>query len=456
MKRILNFIHTAMSEDSYFDLEAKRSISRYKKIIFSVFSSGISKFLSIIFLLVSTPLLYNHLGPERFGLWMAISSTVAMLGFADIGIGSGLMNAVSASYGKENFTEIRKVIGIGFCLLGVIAVAIIAIFFVVNPFIDWASLFNVTSPVAISEVGPSIAICIVFFALSIPSGLIFKVLMGLQMGGIANLWISAGSILGFLGVLGVVYLGYGLPSLAAAFSIPPVIIGVAATIITLNKKRYLFPVFVGVEKTQISKLSKMSGLFFVLQISGLIAFQSDNLIIAHYLGASEVTVYAISLKLFSIPAILASFYLNAIWPAYAEAHSRGDKEWVRTAFYKSLGYSAVFIIPLSTLILIFGKFILKKWVGEAMDPPLTLMAGLYIWSILTVLGGNFAALLNGLNILRFQMFVSLSMALVNLIISIYLVGIIGISGVVWGSVISLILINYIPTAFYLKYRLKKI
>jgi O-antigen/teichoic acid export membrane protein len=427
---------------------------RYQKIFLSAFSAGFAKILSIAFILITTPLLLSYLGPERFGLWMAISSTVAMLAFADMGIGSGLMNAVSAAYGQEDYEGIREVIGMGICLLGIIAISILIIFFTIYPFVEWAALFNVNLPLAISEVGPAITISVVFFALSIPASLIFKILMGLQMGGVANLWISVGSIFSLLGVLIVFNLKLGLPSLAVAFSAPPVIVGIFANIYIINKKKFLLPVFAGFKKRQIGKLSKVSGLFFVLQISGLIAFQSDNLVIAHYLGANEVGVYAVTLKLFSIPAILVSFYLNAIWPAYTEANSRGDKEWVLIAFYRALRFSAIIIIPMSSIILIFGKWLIEKWVGPSIEPSWSLLIGLYIWSILTIFGGNFAALLNGLNVLKFQMIVSISMAIVNLILSIFLVKLVGISGVVWGSVFSLVLINYIPTAIYLKYKFK--
>jgi O-antigen/teichoic acid export membrane protein len=200
----------------------------------------------------------------------------------------------------------------------------------------------------------------------------------------------------------------------------------------------------------VKHLAGTSSLFFVLQICGLIAFQSDNLIVAYYLGPDSVAVYAIAFKLFTIPSIILSLFLNALWPAYAEAKSRGDNRWIYDTFRKSLKISASIAVPISAITLIFGHSIIETWVGKEVVPTWDLMMGLFFWSLLTVLGGNFAALMNGLGVIKFQAIASLLMALVNIFLSIQLVKIIGVSGVIWGSVISLSLVLYLPSAFYLK------
>ena len=46
-------------------------------------------------MLISVPLTLGYLGPERFGLWMTVAAVIAMLGFADFGLGNGILNAAS-------------------------------------------------------------------------------------------------------------------------------------------------------------------------------------------------------------------------------------------------------------------------------------------------------------------------------------------------------------------------
>lgn len=427
-----------------------RAHERHRQILLTTLSSGVARILGVIISFATITLTVKYLGAERFGLWMTIGSVVTMLGFADLGVGSGLMNAVAHAHGKDDILEIKKKIAVGVLLLSGLSLLILLTFFIAYHFVIWTHLVNVSSELASSEIAPTIAVVIIFFALSIPAGIAVKVQMGLQMGFSANLWLAAGSTLGFAAILAVIHLEGGLPYLAAASVAPPVIIGILASVYLFGKQKpFLRPKFSGLKISDAKSLAGTSGLFLVLQISGLIAFQSDNLIIIHYLGAEAVARYVVAFKLFSLPAMFLSLFLNAMWPAYAEASSRGDKEWVYSTFCKSIRFSAIIVLPLSFVLLIIGKWIIEKWVGSSFEPTWDLLIGLFFWSVLTIFGGNFAALLNGLGVIRFQVITSVSMAVVNIIVSVWLVQLVGVSGAVWGSVLSLALINYLPTTIYL-------
>ncbi len=65
-----------------------RSRERYRRASLSTIAAGLSKVVSILTGLITVPLTIKYLGAERYGLWMTISSTIAMLTFADLGIGN--------------------------------------------------------------------------------------------------------------------------------------------------------------------------------------------------------------------------------------------------------------------------------------------------------------------------------------------------------------------------------
>ncbi len=428
-----------------------RAEERHRQILLTTLSSGGSKLLAAVISFAIIPLTLNYLGTERFGLWMTIGSIVAMLSFADLGIGSGVMNAVATAQGKDDIQEIKKKIAAGLLLLSGIALLIIALFFLIEPFVPWGKLLNINSELASKEAIPTIAVIVVWFAISMPAGVAIKVLMGLQKGFAANLWLAAASVAGLVCVLGVICFEGGLPSLAAATIAPPVVAGVIAGLyLFIKQSPHLRPQFSALSVIDVKRLAGTSSLFFVLQISGLIAFQSDNLIIAHYLGPESVAVYTVAFKLFTIPSIILSLFLNALWPAYAEAKSRGDKEWIYKSFIRSLKLSVAIAVPISVATLICGPWIIDQWVGKEINPTWDLLIGLFFWSLLTIVGGNFAALMNGLGVIKFQTVASVVMAAVNIMLSIWFVQIIGVSGVIWGSVLSLALILYLPSALYLR------
>ena len=88
-----------------------------------------------------------------------------------------------------------------------------------------------------------------------------------------------------------------------------------------------------------------------------------------------------------------------------------------------------------------------------MVPSSTLLVALGLWCFIGAFGANLATIMNGLGLLKFQAITGCIMALTNIIVSIYLVGAIGSSGVVYGSVISLVVMSYVPSYIYVKYYL---
>ena len=84
---------------------AGKSHERYRRILLTGGSTFIVKMFTAIINLITVPLTVNYLGAERYGLWMAISSVMALMSFADFGLGNGLLNAVSKAHGRNNRDE---------------------------------------------------------------------------------------------------------------------------------------------------------------------------------------------------------------------------------------------------------------------------------------------------------------------------------------------------------------
>ena len=82
--------------------ENGRSKERLRRAALTTIGSGASKAISLLTFLVSVPLTYRYLGAERYGIWMVLISIIGAMSFADLGIGNGLMNAISEAYGKDD------------------------------------------------------------------------------------------------------------------------------------------------------------------------------------------------------------------------------------------------------------------------------------------------------------------------------------------------------------------
>lgn len=437
--------------------EQGRSDERHRRIFLTTVASAFSKVVTVGTSLISIPLTLHYLGTERFGLWMTISSVIAMLGFADLGIGNGLLNAISEANGRDDHEAICHYISSAFVILGGIAALILLVFYIFNPFVPWADFFNVKSPQAIQESGAAIATFVLCFALNIPAGIIQRVQMGLQMGFIGNLWLAAGSILGLIAVLLVINFEMGLPWLVGAMAGLPVVVAFLNSVFFFSyTKPELKPRLALISRTAMKKIAHTGMLFLVLQLAVSVAFASDNIVIARILGADAVAQYAVPDKLFSVIPTLLGMVLMPLWPAYGEAVSRGDGRWIRKTFKKSLLLSLLFS-SVSAVILIFGaQSILSVWVGHEVVPPFMLLLGLGLWKVCEACGTALAMFLNGANIVRVQVILSVLLAVTAISLKILLVGKIGIAGTVWATVIAFSLIVLLPYYFLFPGILKRV
>ncbi len=200
-----------------------RSRERYRRVALTAISSAGAKVVAVVTMLIAVPLTLHYLGSERYGMWMTINSIVAMMGFANLGMGLGVMNAVSEAHGQEDRQAAVRYVSSGFFMLSGVALIILIGFAVAYPMIPWQRVFNVTSPQAIREAGPAMGIFIACFAANLPLGMVQQVQLGYQEGFINSLWESAGKVLGLVGLLLVIYLQAGLVWLVVAVAGAPVL-----------------------------------------------------------------------------------------------------------------------------------------------------------------------------------------------------------------------------------------
>ena len=101
--------------------EQGRSRERYRRAALTTFTSGVARAVTVITWLVTVRLTVHYLGTERYGLWMTITSLVAMMSFADLGIGNGLLNCITEAKGGDDRESVRKYVSSAFFLLLAIA-----------------------------------------------------------------------------------------------------------------------------------------------------------------------------------------------------------------------------------------------------------------------------------------------------------------------------------------------
>ncbi len=407
--------------------------------------------------LITVPLTLKYLGNERFGLWMTISSVLAMASFADFGVGNGVLNTVAKAFGKDDMVGVRKAVSSGFAVLNAVAVLLLLSFFSIYRFVNWGSFFRVDSPQARAEAGPALAVFAVCFALNISMDVVQRVQLGLQEGYRYGVWQMCGSIAGFIGVLAGIWLRVSLPVLVMVIAGAPIFATALNTFHFFGFVRPdLRPSRELVSRDAISQIMRLGSLFFVLQVVATISYSADNFIVARTLGAADVTLFAIPQRLFSVILLPITMLLAPFWPAYGEASSRGDIVWIRHTLGRTLLGTFAFTSIFSAAILLASNRILLLWVGPQVHPPFALMLGFAIWTVISSCNNTLGVFLNGLSIVQFQVITTGIFGIACLALKIWLAPRYGITGIPWATILAFVVLSIPPYLFYIPRLLNRI
>ena len=398
-----------------------RARERQRRATLASGAAAVAKAVRVLTVFASVPLAIGYLGAERYGLWLTISSVAAFLTFADLGLGNGLLNAVSEAEGRDDHDASARAVSSAFFMLLGVAVVFALGGMVAYPLVAWDRVFNVTSPLAVAEAGPAVAVFVACFLVSMPLGIVERVQLGMQQGFANSLWEGLGSVIGLAGVVAAIHLRMSLPWLVFAMAGGPVVaLLLNAWVLFWRQRRWLRPSPGRYSRDAAGRMLRLGSLFLVLQVVSAAAFFSDNLVAAHALGAASVTQYAVPRRMFEAVAMVVGMYVTPLWPAYGEAIARGDVTWVRRTLVRSTARVTLVALGCGAVLVAFGRPILHLWAGPLITPTLSLLAGFAVWTVFSSAGSAVAAFLNGAGRLRFQVVTAVAMGVAALTLKLVL------------------------------------
>lgn len=422
-------------------LSALQRNSRLGRVAIATASSIGSRGIAIAVSAVSIPLTVRYLGAEMYGVWVTIGTTLAMLAVMDLGIGNTLTNSISEAYALDSKHLAGLYTASAFWMMSALAALLGLVGYPIWHALDFGAIFNIHNPGAIQQSRNAVGVAYALFLLGLPVNLVAKLLGGYQQLQIANYFSAAGAVLSLFAIVATTLLHGGLVMLVLAYTGSILFSNlVCMAWLFLSAKPWLFPSLGKVHVSTAKKMLGVGGMFFLLQMSALVVFNSDNLVIAHFLGPREVTPYNITWRLVGYAAVLQSLLMPALWPAYAEAINRGDSSWVRLTYRRTMRATMLFAAACCIVFLFSGRTLIRLWAGPAAVPSQSLLIAMCVWTLISTLMNNEATLLAASNQIRMQTWLSAVAAALNIYLSILLVQKIGSLGVILGTILSYILI----------------
>jgi O-antigen/teichoic acid export membrane protein len=383
---------------------------------------------------------------------MSLSSLMAFLRFSDLGLGNGLVGAISQAEGRDDRQYAQRAISSVLVCLCIIGCVLLVTFPISARFIHWDYVLGLASLKDRGEIQAAILIFVALYAIGIPVNMVQQVQRSLQQGYISNIWIAAGSLLSLVGVYIAAIHHARIPWLVAIISGVPLIPALGnGFVLYFVQRPDLQPSLRDFDKEVAKGLLGKGILFFGLGIAGALAFDSQNIVIAHILGPAAVGVYAVVQRLYSTISIIASYGTAPLWPAFGEALGRQDWSWVTRALRRSITLNAVIAAVLAFFLSVFSGSILLHWTHGAISAPKWLIVGFAAWAVTSAVNSPICMLLNAAHVLRFQIIVSIIYGLMTIGSIIWTLPSMGLPGAVWSMTLLYLALVLCPYLIYIKY-----
>ena len=422
--------------------------ARSRRVGISALAGGGARIVTMLCSFVSIPLCLKYLGNESFGVWATITSLVGVLAFADLGIGNGILNRIGAARGIGDSLAIRQAIASALCLLSAIAVAGFVIFSLCYKVVPWNSVLGITAELPSDKVALAILVFAALFAVNLPTTILQRVQYALQMGELNGIAQAAAGILSLALMYLIVTIDLGLAGMVAALMLAPILTIWGSAFWMFVRHPELRLETEDIQKKEMIAILKSGLQFLALGVSFALCFMTDNLIVAQVVGPESVASYAVHQKYLSPAIFFAGLILAPLWPAYAEALAAGDVQWVKRIFKRSVFSLGAMGGALTLGLIVVAPWLMRLWLAGRIVPDYLLLAALGLWVTIDLIGKAVAAFLNGVGLVKEQLWVVFAFLPVCIGMKIWFALLWGSMGVPLATALAYLIVH-LPFYFFL-------
>ncbi len=424
----------------------KRSAKAYKNIA-GMFTL---KLVNIGVGLIIVPLTLEYLDTTRYGIWITLSAIFNWFSLFDIGFGNGLRNRLSEALANNEIHKARVYISVTYASLIIIFSVVFLLFIIANNFIDWTAILN-TAPELGKELRLLAAVVFFFFCVRFVTQIITSVAFAKQEPAFSQFLEVIGRFASLIGIyLLTLYTKGSLLYLGITLTALPVFVLIFLSIYIFNGRyKELKPSIFLLHFKELNHIIGLGIKFFIIQIAGIIIYQTNNIIIAQFYGPSEVTPYAITYQYLALLNLAFIIILAPFWSAFTEAYSKGEINWIKDEIIK-LKYIWIVMSFLMFIALIMSKFFIALWVGPEIEVNMRLAFTIALYLILLSYLGINCTFLNGIGKIKIQLYITIFFSLIHIPLAIYFCKKYGIEGVMFSSILSLLVASVIYEIQYHK------
>ncbi|KAF0218716.1 MAG: polysaccharide biosynthesis [Geobacteraceae bacterium] len=419
------------------------STERRKKVVLGTSSGYLSMLVSNLLSVVAVPVTLGYFGTDRYGALALVMTLVNYLSATNFGIPAACSILAAKSTDRR---EQMAIVGRSFLLLTGISLSVLALFLTVAANPGWVKVLGQIPPGIAEETRQAAFWTAVLFLLNLICASFLAGFIAIQKVHVERFYATISTNSYVIALAATILLKWDLADYSVARGGLVLLCSLAGALHFLfgyreNRRILGEGVLRLLRATSAQEFAVRSILasgsrLFIVGLASLVVWQTDNLVISHFLGVGMVTPYQVTFKLVALTFIVFTAVNPAISPHYGRAWVIGDVAWINGTYNQIARVSAILggLVWIGSLA--FAEEIIDLWTGHAAYGGILVVFALGGYGYLLSLVSVHAALLSSMNLVRNLPLISWLEAGANLALSLLLVRSLGMGGVALGTFLA--------------------
>lgn len=314
----------------------------------------------VLIALVAMPIVFRLLGASMFGVLSITLLAPALAASLDFGLTSAATRRLAMDLESEDPSVGRTVSSYGLALLGVGLVLGLAVALAAPALVEWLDFKQVVGMAAGVEL---IRLCAFWMALSLMLSLPSIVLRARQRFGQLTVIQTVATLALWLGAVVLASRQQSLWMIVAVSMLTAV--GSSIACLILARRELPARMRYGVDPGVVLQDIEFSSGLFLVQLSNVVAFQLDRVLVAGFASPAAAGVYALCVGIANKTLFAISALTSFTFPRVAAMRSAGAESEIGALLQAVMRVSLVTIAPVILPALVLAGPFLSLWLGTS-------------------------------------------------------------------------------------------
>ncbi len=313
-------------------------------------------------MLLAAPSLLKHLGTAQYGVWIVATAVVSTGGIIAAGFGDANIQHVASARSQGNpdalLRAVRSMMGINLLLGATIALLCWTLTPVLARHVIASDAELQHACLSALRIAALLTLVRAVESVCISTQRAFE-----RYGAAVRISIAA-RVLAIAAAIPLAIIGRGVAAIMLATAVL-MVAGTLAQILRLQQylgAASLLPAF---DRAATAALFAFGVFSWLQAVSGVIFAQADRLVLGVSLGATAVTAYTLCVQMSQPIYGIAANGLHFLFPYLSARQASSHPSALRKTILTAFAINLLIVAVLTTAILLFGKPLLRAWVGAS-------------------------------------------------------------------------------------------